>query len=83
MRFSLPQQAKHSLPQLLEQLEHHIATQHAVEQDLLKKTIDTCFSSGFCLVEIENALQCEVDKLEQVEKTGVEQLIQLIQQRQL
>ncbi|MCE2571335.1 hypothetical protein [Motilimonas eburnea] len=83
MRFSLPQQTKSSLPLLLEQLNEHINVHKKVSVSLLKQTLDTCFSSGFTLDEVEKALQCEVNALEQAEIQGVQQLIKLIQQRQL
>ncbi|MFO6422699.1 hypothetical protein [Motilimonas sp. KMU-193] len=83
MRFSLPQQGNYSLTQLLDQLSDHIKVHNTVPSSLLRRTLDACFSSGLTLDEVETALQCEVDQLEQVSVSGAQQLIQLLQQRQL
>ncbi|MDO6526400.1 hypothetical protein Q4519_11975 [Motilimonas sp. 1_MG-2023] len=78
MKFSLPQNNFPSLTQLIEQANLELESTGTINQSVLTTILDACFSSGFNLVEIEKALQCEVDDLESVNKVGLNQLIDLI-----
>ncbi|MCE2596301.1 hypothetical protein K6Y31_15980 [Motilimonas cestriensis] len=78
MKFSLPQNNRASLAQLTEQANIELVSTGTIALGDLKKILDTCFTSGFTLNEVENALQCEVDDLENANNAGLHQLIALI-----